>query len=705
PETLRELAELVRGKIGALPARCRAGVSVRVCLSHMDQIDGYDELVAVVGAQHGPLDVRALGDRLTDARAVSAAARALIAKFDGNLAYGLVHRTSDGFARLVGFYTTFPVLLAQLAPLLHALTGDDADQPHYPPSDLYLTSLAPDNHVGDPFTVDHDLVAASIAQQRRFHRRTGLAAAAAGVAVVGALMWRHQGQVAAAGQAVDGYDAQVTLGRGPGEIQARRVAATIGRMHDGERLWLDHTFIERKRQVEDTFADHLREQYILPKLRVPTINRSTMLYIVGLLYASEANGLRALIRDNLALWVSKLDLSMTVVSTYLDVSRYQYEIAETFDPVYTGSDWQSYAFGRIKPLYDQVQPLSQAQLDDLDRDPPQLYDPREYAVRRSIVELLSAQLALATQPSIKKLLDSPLGTSEWVEANVDALGGINAAVAHHQLAPASPRTLAELGADLERMLAAPATGREVYRVSRVQGGSPEVFDFDVAVWNHKLAEASAALMIALVHAQSLAHPERAIGFFPAGAAPGDGTESGAQGPTVRLPATYTAAAFAQQVAPALDFITTRAGNLGLPSEELAQLTELYRAQIDDYAARYAGALRAYYGSFRFDPGSEEALPFALTAMVQPSSWFLRFLTTVSTNAAPVLGDGPYYQVMAESLADFRALAELLAPAKGTIPGLAWYQQLITQLAAVLDPAAGATAGGAASAPAASGGGD
>ena len=68
PDNLRELAELVRGKIGALPARCRAAISVRVCLTHLDQIDGYDELVAVIGTQHGPLDVRALGDRLTDAR-------------------------------------------------------------------------------------------------------------------------------------------------------------------------------------------------------------------------------------------------------------------------------------------------------------------------------------------------------------------------------------------------------------------------------------------------------------------------------------------------------------------------------------------------------------------------------------------------------------------------------------------------------------
>jgi tRNA(Leu) C34 or U34 (ribose-2'-O)-methylase TrmL len=47
PDNLRELAELVRGKLGALPARCRAAVSVRVCLTHLDQIEGYDELATV----------------------------------------------------------------------------------------------------------------------------------------------------------------------------------------------------------------------------------------------------------------------------------------------------------------------------------------------------------------------------------------------------------------------------------------------------------------------------------------------------------------------------------------------------------------------------------------------------------------------------------------------------------------------------------
>jgi len=85
-------------------------------------------------------------------------------------------------------------------------------------------------------------------------------------------------------------------------------------------------------------------------------------------------------------------------------------------------------------------------------------------------------------------------------------------------------------------------------------------------------------------------------------------------------------------------------------------------------------------------------------MMQRSSWFLRFLTTVATNAVPVLGDGPYYQVMADSLQDFHALAELLTPAKGTIPGIAWYQQLITRLATALKPAAPGAAAPAAGGP-------
>jgi hypothetical protein len=274
-------------------------------------------------------------------------------------------------------------------------------------------------------------------------------------------------------------------------------------------------------------------------------------------------------------------------------------------------------------------------------------------------------------------------------------------VARSQLTPASPRTLRALANDLERMLAAPLAGREVHRVSRTQNGQTENFAFDVAVWNHKLAQSSAALMIANAHA-TLARPDEALGFFAPGvAASATGTDGGTQGPSLSLPTIYTAAAFAQHVAPALDFITMRAAGLGLPADSQAALADLFHTQIENYAGRYAGALRAYYISFRFDPGSEVSLPFTLTAMVQPSSWFLRFLTTMATNAAPVLGDGPYYQVMADSLQDFRALAELLAPAKGTIPGIAWYQQLITQLATALEPAApGAAppAGGDAGAP-------
>jgi type VI secretion system protein ImpL len=67
---------------------------------------------------------------------------------------------------------------------------------------------------------------------------------------------------------------------------------------------------------------------------------------------------------------------------------------------------------------------------------------------------------------------------------------------------------------------------------------------------------------------------------------------------------------------------------------------------------------------------------------------------MAVNAAPALGDGPYYEVVDESLVGFRPLAELLAPAKGTIPGIAPYQKIVTELAAALEAADGGGAGGA-----------
>jgi hypothetical protein len=321
-------------------------------------------------------------------------------------------------------------------------------------------------------------------------------------------------------------------------------------------------------------------------------------------------------------------------------------------------------------------------------------------VRNQIVDLLRAQLALATHPPITKLLNSPLGDSAWVETNAAALRGISAAVENHSLAEASPRTLGELGTELERMLIAPPIGKEVYRLARDKNGTPETFEFDVAIWKHKLALASAALTIAAVRQHDLETPDRPIGFFAPGTVlRGVGGGGVTQGPTAELPGMYTAAVFARDVAPALDFITSRAPKLGLGEDEGAALSDLYRDQIDAYAASYARALRTYYDSFRFDPGSEEALPFSLSALLQPSSWFVRFLSTVSVNAMPALGDGPYYAVMAENLADFRPLAELLVSAKGAIPGLAPYQKIIADLVTALEPAPAAPADADATTPA------
>ncbi|HSS01559.1 MAG TPA: hypothetical protein VLM79_31085, partial [Kofleriaceae bacterium] len=628
PNVLRELGQLVRGKIRALPARCRGRVEVRLCLTHLDQFPGYTDFVSVLGADPDPLDIAALAAAPANDRAWREAADELIAKYEPNLAYGLGDLSIEAFAQLLEFYAAFPALLTQLAPLPCALAGDGLDEVRYRFSGLYLGSSDRDRHIGDPFVVNRGAIGVSIDEHRRFHRRASALTAAAGMALVAALMAWHAASVNAVEHAVTVYGERQAA-HDADESHVRRVVGELARMQRGERLWLGHAFVERKRVLGERFAKALRDQYLLPKLHAERINRATMLYVVALIYASDRRGMRALIREHIPSWATKLDLTSTVIEAYLDVSRDPYQVAEQFDPEYTGSDWPGYVFDRIKPLYDKPR-VTQADLDSLDQDPPQLYDEREYAVRRQIVDKLSSQLALATHPPITKLLESPLGASDWVEANIGPLRGIHDAIAVHKLAPTSPSTLGDLAADLERMLGAPPGHGPVFEVKRRKNAGDERFVFDVAAWKRKLAASSASATIAGVNARGLANPAQAIGFFSDDAAPHDvGLGSPGQGAGIALPGKYTAAAFRQHVAPALDFITGRAGKLGLGDEDAAALEALLRDAITAYAGRYAAALHDYYNSFRFEPGSESVLRFALAGVAQPSSWFFQFAATPS----------------------------------------------------------------------------
>jgi hypothetical protein len=86
-----------------------------------------------------------------------------------------------------------------------------------------------------------------------------------------------------------------------------------------------------------------------------------------------------------------------------------------------------------------------------------------------------------------------------------------------------------------------------------------------------------------------------------------------------------------------------------------------------------------------------ALPFALKALTQPSSWFTDFLTTVSRNAALPLANDEYHAPLRSALEVFEPLVALLAEEDGAIAGLEPYAAIIAGLLPLMDGTGAAAA--------------
>lgn len=726
PQTLRELAQLMRGKVRLFPRSQRKRVEMRVVLSNMDQLEGYREFAAVVGAKHGPLDVHLLGEDYVDAAA-------LVAAFDSNLSYGLTSQTGDEFRRLVSFYSKFPAVLAPLAPFLQALRGDDSYGDRYPLSELHLSSLTPEEHVGNPFRADPAQVAASAAQERKRHVYGSLAVAAAGIALVGGLSYWHYNRIADADAMVDAYNAELDATNVDSQIvQAatlhglrKRASASIRKMRETEWLWLRRSFTERKNHVEETFTQAIRDEYLLPRLKADeSVDRLEAARVVSLLYGSRKNALGALVKRHKGLWAGPLDIPAQTIRDYVDNSPARYEPLLPFELADDRDTWPKYLYVHLRPAFEKStltlvpggrgtttgttsgttsggQATNKRAIDVKNRL-PRLSSRKEYQVLTRAIELLSADEALAAHPPIAALIRDPPEDSEWVTANFAQLSGLQSMIANGRVDANdfdTPSSLMQLLNALEALFdSVPASGA-VYSFEFVFGGEPQKLEFSAVAWAKLLARTKARLLIDEFEYRHERIPP-SLAFFPDRADPVDiPAESGVGvGPTKGLPGQYTADSFARYVAPVLDLAANRLGPpelegvdltdlklLDLAEDDRAQLARFIQRATRQYASDYASSLRTYYDSFEFKPGSEAALPFALVELTVPVSWFTDFLGTVGENAAPKLDyENSYYDPMVENMARFSALAKLLAESEGSIPGIAPYVAIVSELLAALE---------------------
>lgn len=719
---LRELAQLVRGKIGLFPRRAQTHLEFRIFLAHLDQIDGYDEFAACLGVHHRPLDLELLGPDYTDAHR-------LVAAYDGHLAYALTKRDGDAFDRLVRFYGLLPDLLTPLRTLLAALEGKH--EPYgarYAIGGLYLGSLVSCSQVGNPFAIEQAQIASSIDRHNRRGLRGGLLTAAAGLALAGIAFLLHATRIAGAEAAYDRLCRELVVTPAGEACQlsetdmdiveedmsetAEDVTRAVGRMRRSENLWLSRVFVKRKKHLEQEYERLIRTKFIYGK--IPQADRVELLYLLGLLYASKDNELGTLIlkEHNIQLWSKELGLSRWVIENYILTSDEDFSgIAEHLSvrpenafcelPTQTcknGREWSSYLRKLSAALKE---PFVEADvLNDL-RAHPVLRSEQEYAVLKKVHQTLSG-------PSIAPFLPRFYGEMEidaldhWSRGDYVTLQRLSARL--HQYIPdgIEPTTgwgLAELTA---AFIPPPPTPDETLELAlgdhELKISVPKIAELAHRSRAHALIEN----VFAELNARGASFEACSGGsdFFRADFKPASMGVIRNHAGAVRDPieGRHTRASFERIVAPVLSFAGTQLRpqleDVGdaqsdldrhLARDDARALEARIACAARKYATEYSEELFAYYRSFELNPTSSMTLPFVLKTFTEPSSWFTEFLRNVADQAAPSWpeDEDPYFDPMRSALADFAPLVELLAEDSGKVPGLDPYRALVAQLQAAL----------------------
>lgn len=469
PDAGKELAQLVRGKLHILSARGRRPVHLRLCLTHLDEIEGFSRFASLLRERGHELRIGTAGQSIGEGELTGA-----LDPFEGHLSLALTTCAPEEFREVVAFYQETPALFTALGPFLRSLCGDEPFAPTYRVEGVYLGALSRSDHVGNPFAVDSSAVVTGVRRARR--RVYATCGAILGTAAVGLALlfgW-YENRVTDTEKAVAAFDAaartpqpvawrKTSRAAGRDEVVAERTAETAMRdLAADSVLWLSQSFLPRKRALHEEFLSAIRNTYLLPRFS-DDADRKQLLYAASLLYAARDTALGDLVRASAAHWARELGLSERMVLDYVHHSATPWSglVDLPEDLTRTPSRevpraWVQFLAALERALAQRK--LTPEQLASLQAMRPSLSASEDYDMLARIAEVLSRDSRLRVE--LAPLLDIQ-PASEWVREHYDSLTALVAAVDPASLAVPDVEgwTMAKLLGGLRDVAGAPRPAR------------------------------------------------------------------------------------------------------------------------------------------------------------------------------------------------------------------------------------------------------
>jgi type VI secretion system protein ImpL len=721
PDEQRRQAQLLRGKLNIMSEARGAPVETRLCLTHMDGLEGFQDFARML-RQHGvscSFDIPKQGE---EGRLAS-----LLEGQEQFLALGLTSLPVDAFERLERFYSQGGRSFAGLARFVTALLESNALSYKPQLTRVFLSSPTPEARAAGTLSVlseDGSSEALRKLYLRTHLQRAALIAAACCLPIIAAYgnfyyrLRMAQHQVQSFEQTVAQMREQGIDGSGEVvEAQVNEAAEAISHLWRSARWWppLNSSFPDEMLDLRQRLAHGVREIHLRPALehchKSPQDCRpEQVVYLLATLHASKAEALGNFVSstvrpqnsrrwgegelvtagappvshtDEVRTWIAALELSEPLVSTYVLASDEPWErsppcrrgavqVSGTVD-----DDWSCWPYAdrltfesQLKPWFDHLMFLKVT----LEAGPKGLAD---LDLRRTERERLKGQLAdldvFSSLSTVLKLLDaskvqmntrqfqgveSTVQVLDWLRANRDTLAAI---LNMEEEAYSGFQAVEKMGPSelLTRDgLWLSGANKGPYHLELLQ----QAFEFRPGQLSRELLK-------------TLLDSYESSGRLTAG------SQAQAAGQLL-----LTRTAFETDLKPLVEDFTQRLKNAQLPTEVSAKREEYVQKRVNSFSRGYREALFQRMRDYHF-LASRSMLLDELASVTQPSSRQVDMLRDVANRASLEPLEGPYYEPLRNAVAPFRPIVQIMTADKnGFYTALAPYHALVAQMHDELDAA-------------------
>lgn len=730
PDTLRSLGDLLRGKIKLLQEVRPERIEVRVVLTRLDAVEGFEAFSRFAEKGRVPTVLRIDQGEVAEHQLEGQLLEGL-GQFDSYLSLALTTLDATEYRQVVAFLREAPRHVTPVVTFLEALLAPDGMSKAPLLEGVYLGGTGPRTPFGSPIPELTDAPPDPL----RFHRVAALAGALALIAYLAAGYYLEQSIWQTALPPGDLAYERLSSPR-QAEVR-RRVLAFEARGGELPHLLFPSFFRSAHGRLSAELARTIRKEVLEPRLaevqHTESAHRRT-LYLAGLWYGSADNRLGCLIgtgelqgrgeacrevsgeqrQGNLQHWTEATGVDRSTIEDYLLLARFGTPEPLTLgklpplvpSPVNDGHDWRSF-FSRLSDTLERGF-VSSSVLSELQADAIRLHDALDQVSRFTqasrVQGLLRDRLkdearqetqlaALLARPFEDPLPVGYADAQRWLKRVRDEDLGPPRSSAH-RLAELCRRLGFILGtsgageregeAFLGRVLRQLSVSIDGSRGEGVQFGDKILreADWQRVVRRSKVREEILAFLQPAEKRESIFFgpddrpPELATGTWAGGSALVS-TKASIHG-------RYTAAAFNQYVRPSLVDLHALLEHPDL-GEERTVLSAFVLRETERYAEAYVKELDAFYSAFRISAASQESIAFLLGELAGPTSPLLNLVRVTAAQSSVDVGDANVgsFEPMRRRLAKYEKIAAVAATPEGRAAEVESFKNLLGQMAAAV----------------------